>query len=143
MNTSDNLNKPVYCTIKEFLKACPEMRRRTLARHIKEGRIEARRIHCSQVPQGYKYEVAVYDPDILKRVLQLRAKEKQNKLEQWQTKRTLKKVMNNFASDISEDISKYLNLTSEINIRNMNQINIKNKVISLVEERLEKYLSHI
>jgi hypothetical protein len=123
INTSVNqfnnldLNEPFYCTIKEFIKVCPSLRRSTIKRHIRQEIIEARRVRCPQ-SRGYRYEIAVYNSVVKKKVLKLRQEKEQRKQEKEQRKRRiqgkreivkLKKIIKHLYTDIDENnIKEYI-----------------------------------
>lgn len=112
-----NLDEPFYCTINEFIKVCPSLRRTTIKRHIRQEIIEARRVRCPY-GRGYRYEIAIYNSVVKKKVLKLQQEKEQRKQEKGQRKRIirekreivkLKKIIRNLYTDIDENnIKEYI-----------------------------------
>jgi len=134
----NNLDEPFYCTINELVRACPKINYRTLRRYIKQGEIEARIVSCPQVPQGCKYEVAVYKSSVKEKIIHLRQenlKKKNQRFEKKRINRRVKKV----AKDISSNL--YTRLVTATDTNSEKSIGIKERIILLLEEKSEELLS--
>jgi hypothetical protein len=133
----NNLDEPFYCTINELVRACPKINYRTLRRYIKQGEIEARRVSCTRVPQGCKYEVAVYRSSVREKIIRLRQEKLQNKNQRFEKKRinrTVKKVVKDISSNL------YARLVTATDTNSEKCVGIKEHIILLLEEKSEELL---
>ena len=138
MSQVNDLLKPFYCTISEFVRACPEINYRTLRRYIEQGKIEARRVSCPQVPQGCKYEVAVYKSSVKEKIIRFRREKLQKRKQRFEERRinrTMKKVIKDISSNLCTRLVTATDTDSE------KCVDIKEQIILLLEEKSEELLS--
>jgi len=133
-----DLDEPFYCTINEFVMACPRINDRTLRRYIKNGKIEARRVSHARSRKGYKYEFAIYKSSLKEKIIRFR----QEKLEK-ERQRFEEKIKNRRVNKVIKDISSKL-CTRLVTAKDTNSEidnDIKEHIILLLKEKTEELLS--
>jgi len=134
-----DLDEPFYCTINEFVRACPKINYRTLSRYIKKGKTEARRVSCPQIPQGYRYEVAVYKSSVREKIVRFRQEKRRKgklRFEKKRINRKVKKVIKDISSNLC---TRLVTVTDSTNTEKC--IDVKEHIIFLLEEKSEELLS--
>ena len=138
LSQDHNLDEPFYCTIIEFVRACPKINYRTLRRYIKQGKTEARRVSCTRSPNGYKYEVAVYNSSVKEKIVGFRLEELQKKKRRYEEKRKKRRVKK-VIKDISSKLRTGLVAVPDTNSEEC--VGEKEHIILFLEEKSEELLS--